>query len=242
MQTQDKMTPPKNCVDCPVFKISLFQNLSTEQLKLLEETKVPVHFKTKEKIIRQGNKNSDVFCMFSGLAKVYSDDASNREHIMTVASRGDAVGVITAIDGKTSRISFEVLNESEACRVPGTTIQTLMSDNTFTKSIIQYLLSILYRHINPTRRGARFSVKERMARVLVDFAKKFGEQTANGVKIMVPLSRKELASLAETVNETAVRTLGELKNDGLITTKAHDIYINDMKKLEELTNCPKESA
>ncbi len=234
------MTPPKHCLNCPVFALSIFHGLDESKLDLIANTKTAVSIKARENVIKQGQKSSDIYCIFSGLTKVYSDDGAKREHIITITGRGDSMGVVSAVDDKNSLTSFEALTDIQACHVPKETIQTLMTDIRFSKSIIEYLLGILYRHINPTRRGARFSVKERMARVLVDFAKRFGEETEAGTQIMVPLSRKELASLAETVNETAVRTLGELKSEGLITTKAHHIYIRDIEKLEALTQAPPE--
>ena len=52
------------------------------------------------------------------------------------------------------------------------------------------------------------SAEIRMAQVLVTLSKKFGQT--------IPLTRQELAELAGTTHETAIRTLSRFREQGLI--------------------------
>ena len=48
---------------------------------------------------------------------------------------------------------------------------------------------------------------------------------------MVTLKRSEIADVAATTTETAIRTLAQLSNDGLIDLSGKQIVVNDFKGL-----------
>ena len=77
-----------------------------------------------------------------------------------------------------------------------------------------------------------FNVRQRMARCLLDLSKIFGEITNKGLKIKLPLSREELASIVGIAPETAIRLVSDFKNNKLIKEENHEIIIIDDEALE----------
>jgi CRP-like cAMP-binding protein len=77
------------------------------------------------------------------------------------------------------------------------------------------------------------SVKNRIAHILVMLSEKFGEQTAHGLLLQLPLSRKDLADMAGTSTETASRIMSRFQEDGLITSGRQWVAINDRNRLKK---------
>lgn len=61
-------------------------------------------------------------------------------------------------------------------------------------------------------------VERRIAHVLLKVAAKCGEETAAGCRISVSLSRQDLAELADTTPESAIRVMSKLTRSGLVET------------------------
>ena len=82
---------------------------------------------------------------------------------------------------------------------------------------------------------ASMSVRERVALTLFELAQRFGGETPDGgVTIQLPLSRSDIAGLAGTVLESAVRQLSELKDEGVIELKGRSILVRNMGTLAHI--------
>lgn len=75
------------------------------------------------------------------------------------------------------------------------------------------------------------SVRRKVANALLVFATK---QSPKGDQCTLTLSRDELAALAGTAKETLIRTLSDLKSEGVIVVKGKSIEIPSLKALEEV--------
>ncbi len=87
------------------------------------------------------------------------------------------------------------------------------------------------------------SIRVNLARLLLILARNYGIRTANGVEI--EFSRNDLAEMAGIHSDTVIRTLAQLKEKDLITTRYHKIKILDERGLEAeaspLTTCLREN-
>ncbi|MBI3764357.1 MAG: Crp/Fnr family transcriptional regulator [Chloroflexi bacterium] len=61
-------------------------------------------------------------------------------------------------------------------------------------------------------------VERRIAHILLKLASKFGEETGEGWAIQASLSRQDIADLADTTIETAIRVMSRFRKDGLVKT------------------------
>ncbi|MGQ9601249.1 MAG: Crp/Fnr family transcriptional regulator [Candidatus Bipolaricaulia bacterium] len=77
---------------------------------------------------------------------------------------------------------------------------------------------------------------ERIARLLLALADRWGEQEDGGLYIGVKLSRSELAELAGVASETASRLLARLRERGILALDGPRIIIRDRGRLAALTS------
>jgi CRP/FNR family transcriptional regulator len=61
-------------------------------------------------------------------------------------------------------------------------------------------------------------VERRIAHILLKLAAKFGEETAEGWVIRTSLTREDIAELADTTVETAIRVMSRFNKGGLVKT------------------------
>jgi CRP/FNR family transcriptional regulator len=75
------------------------------------------------------------------------------------------------------------------------------------------------------------TVRQRVARHLLDLALERGPGHQSGQELVAPVSQKELAEAAGTVREVVVRVLRELRREGVIRTIRNGIVIVDPARL-----------
>jgi len=78
-----------------------------------------------------------------------------------------------------------------------------------------------------------YSVRSRVASVLLSLSDKFGKETADGLRIDAKLDRETMAKLAGTVAESLSRQLTELELENIISREGRYIYVKNRIKLEE---------
>ncbi len=72
------------------------------------------------------------------------------------------------------------------------------------------------------------SVRKKTANTIIKFTEKIKINPKENIKI----SRSDLASVAGVATETFIRTLSELKREGLIDIEGRNIKIKDLNKLK----------
>lgn len=81
---------------------------------------------------------------------------------------------------------------------------------------------------------ARKSLRERAILVLHYLRERFGVRYGQFRMIDIPLTKIDLASLMSTVQESAVRVLSELREDGLISSNGKRVVILDNERLDRM--------
>jgi CRP/FNR family transcriptional regulator, cyclic AMP receptor protein len=75
------------------------------------------------------------------------------------------------------------------------------------------------------------TVRQRVARHLLDLAAQRGPERKAVAEIVVPVSQKKLADAVGTVREVVVRVLRELRRNGVVRTERDCIVILDPARL-----------
>jgi CRP-like cAMP-binding protein len=79
-------------------------------------------------------------------------------------------------------------------------------------------------------------VERRVARQLVKLARRAGVPAAAGVRIVVPLARQDVADMAGTSVETAIRVLSRWRQLGLVCDEGGYLVLTDMTGLAEVAD------
>jgi CRP/FNR family transcriptional regulator len=77
-------------------------------------------------------------------------------------------------------------------------------------------------------------VERRLAHILVKLADRVGRPDPEGVLITIPLSRQDLADMAGTTLETAIRTISRFREQGWVKTRRGGyLVITGLERLQQ---------
>ncbi|HXH61494.1 MAG TPA: Crp/Fnr family transcriptional regulator [Fimbriimonadaceae bacterium] len=76
------------------------------------------------------------------------------------------------------------------------------------------------------------SVEAKIAVILLLLAQSYGEETSAGVRLQMPLMRRDLAEMAGTTVESAIRVFSRWQRSGLVRTDDHYVTIIDTDELK----------
>jgi CRP-like cAMP-binding protein len=155
-----------------------------------------------------------------GRVKMIKHSESGRETILATFGPGQIVGEVGVLVGELYPATAQALEPAVTLSLRRSAyVDLVRSHPELAWALIVELGHRLQRAQEIIRSLAVEKVERRVARVLLRLASASGERLEGGaVRITVPLSRQDIADMAGTVIETAIRTLSRFQRQGLIET------------------------
>jgi CRP-like cAMP-binding protein len=139
------------------------------------------------------------------------------------------------LEGVPYKETAEALEPSEVSSITRDAFEQLMNNNT---SVVRDFVRLLAGNVHQMEEQliglAYNSLRKKVAEALMVLHKKYGKESATNPAINI--SRDNLASLAGTAKESLIRTLGDFRDEGLISLQGSDIIVLQEKKLANLVN------
>jgi CRP-like cAMP-binding protein len=182
-------------------------------------------------IFREGDPPSHLWLIVRGLVKVVRR-AGDRDLILEILGPKDTFGEVAVYDG--------IPYPATAISAKATTVLCIPRDDFFTAlerhpQLTRGLLRELTRHLRLVTQRldelTKAGIDRRIALLLVRLAERIGQARADGTFVPVTLSRKDLAELAGTTIETAIRIMSRWSKRGLVLTKKDGFVIPDVAAL-----------
>lgn len=199
------------------------------ELKKLTENREIRHFKKKTEVYREGDFPLYLYYVTKGKVKAFKTNDDGKELIVNLYHEGDFVGYVDLIQDSNFTETVETIEDAEVCLIPKKDFNTLLHQN---PQVAQKFIQLLSKNIKENESNllklAYNSVRKRVSEALLRFA----QDNQAPMKI----SREDLASIAGTSLETAIRTLSDFKDEKLIDIESGKISIVNIDKLKRLRN------
>jgi len=224
----------EDCHFCKMQQKSVFSALTDSELTELNEAKVCQKFLKGEYVFHEGAYPRGLFCVHNGKLKVVRVSSNGKEQIVHLAKSGDVMGYRALLSGGKYSCSGIAIEESVLCYIPKTVFLSLIEKSHKLAIRVLHMLSVELEvaEKNITDLGI-LPVRQRIAKSLIILAENYGYKE-DKCTLNIALSREEIANLAGTTRETAIRILSSLSEEKLITLNAKTIKINNHTKLAEL--------
>lgn len=162
-----------------------------------------------------------------GRVKMIKHSESGRETILATFGPGQVVGEVGALAGEAYPATAQVLEPAVTLSLRRDAYSALLREHPeLAWVLIQELGRRLQQAHEKIRSLAVEKVERRVARLLLRMANTTGERLeAGAVRITVPLSRQDIADMAGTVVETAIRTMSKFQKQGWIETQEGHIVL-----------------
>lgn len=206
-----------------------------EALRQLSEERAIKAYRKKENIYTEGAYPKGVYFISKGKVKTLRTNPDGKELITGLYNAGDFVGYLALLEEAKYPDSAVALENAEICLIPKDDFFALIFRNPeVSRKFIQLLSNDLASREEQLLRLAYNSVRKRVAEALVTLYDKYS--TAPGGAFSLNLSREDLANMVGTSSETAIRTLSDFKDEGLVDVKGGTVTIRDYDRLRSMKN------
>lgn len=219
--------------------LSLFASLTDGARASIANRFERIAFERDEVIVFEGAPPDWLYVVLDGFVKLVKHSDDGREIILHVATRGDMIGGVSAFGRRPHPFTAQAMVPSVALRAAGPDFAALMKDHPDVASqTVTLLIDELTEAHETAKSLATERVERRIARQLVKLTTKLGRPTPGGVEIAVPLARQDVADLAGTTVESAIRVLSRWRRAGLVRTVDGRLVVEDMARVRALAEEP----
>lgn len=200
-----------------------FKRLPETERRRLAQSAREVRYAKGETLFRAGQQADAVWIVRTGRVHLMNYLAGGKVSTTCVMAPSETFCCLPALDRKAYPADAVAALDSTVVRIPLEAFhQALSRSAAFTQDTL-CLFCDRMRQVEHKGCMIYESAEARLAEVLLGLAKKFGAT--------VPLTRQELAELAGTTQETAIRALSRFKRQGLIRSSRGKTTILDSDKL-----------
>ncbi len=207
--------------------IEPFKRLGSVERKRVAQHAQERRYAKGETIFREGQPSEAVWVVKSGRVHLMKFLAAGKVSTTCVMTAGDPFCCLPALDRKPYPVDAVAAEDSVVLRIPQDVFHQAMDRSPAFSQETLCLFCDRLRQVEHKSCMVYKPAEQRLAEVLLTLGKKFGAT--------IPLTRHELAEIAGTTNETAIRTLSRFGKAGLIRSSRGKTTILNREKLSALS-------
>ena len=201
-------------------RFAIFQGIAKKELlkvtSLFEEKIIPAH----TTFIKEGSTSDELYCILSGLVRIYNLHESGKEVTVTIRMPGEVIGEMAILNDKPRSASAESLEEVHVLVIKKKDLITVLDLYPSVGLHILRILSERLREAIHTQKLSSFApLEERIYHILTILSEYF---SSDGVK----LTHEQLSVLVNATQPRVTEALNELQKHNKISLFRKRILIN----------------
>jgi len=226
--------PDQPSVISVIGACSMLNPLTEAEAQSLADQSFMAYAERGEIIWLAGSPSHIVAVVGSGFVKMTRTTPQGSEVAIELLGPGQCLGLIVAIEGREYPLSAIAVTNSWYLKIPTRALLDVYNSNLNLRDhIVRSLGPRLRKAHDMMARMSTGKVEQRIAAVLLILADSYGDTTADGTRIAVPLTRQDLAEMAGTTVETSIRVMSRFQKEGIVSTDKQVITIRDSAALSE---------
>jgi len=220
-----------NCEGCEL-KSLFYGYFTAAETEYFCSRKAENEYKKGAIIIRAGDLIDDFIYLKEGLVKLYRIGYNGKEQIICFALPLDFVSLLSIFSEKKYNYSVAALENSVTCNIKLNEIKDIVMNNGgFALSLMEKVNKASDRIILNLLELKEKRLYGRVAYILLYFSKNVYKSKS----FDLPVSRKEIAEYIGMTVENVIRTLSDLRKDGIIKIYGTNIEIMDEERLSRIS-------
>lgn len=217
-------------------KVPFFEGLSPAELETVACVMIERFYPKGTVLFFEGDKGEALFVIRQGRIKISKASVDGREQILHILKDGDIFAEVILFDQGPYPATAEAVEDSTCWLLRSTDMGKLLQSQPL---LAVTLLKIMSRRLRQAqlliRDLALHDAYGRLAGLLLQFSRREGKKTADGMLLDLELTRQEMASMIGTSRETVTRILSRFQKDGILKLDKQRIIIRDEEKLCDWT-------
>ncbi len=212
-----------------VSLVPIFNHLEEDQIEEIMGVTHSVSYKKGGIIYHAGDKSDSLYIVSKGKIKIYRLSESGKEQLIRILQEGDFTGELSLFNESIHEAYAETMEDTEVCTVKRQELQKLLLK--YPTISLKLLNEFSNRLGQSEKQTARFATEKADTRLALYLLERMVHHK-NITEVILPMSKKDLASYLGTTPETISRKLFEMEEAGLIRQKPHRrIEITDIEGL-----------
>ena len=209
----------------------IFSAVSEEELAELAGPAARRSFAPGEFVFWEGDAPDSFYIVIEGRVKVLKHSSLGKEFIIAFFGPGEMFGEVAVFQDRPYPASAQAAADTKVLRIRREDFLSFVSQR---PQVVLRIISVLGERLRDAQgrlkdlAGER--VEQRLAHTLLMLSVKLGAT--------LPFTRQEIADMAGTTTETAIRFISRLKDGGIIRSERGRITILDKTKLRLLSEGP----
>lgn len=227
-----------NCGECRVRAERIFCNMTTSAVSALDSVKFTGLYPKGSLLFVEGEDPRGVFILCSGRAKLTTSSTEGKTLIVKIAEPGEVLGASATILGKPYEVSAETIEPSQLNFIKRDDFLKFLGTHSEACMHTAQQLSEKYHAAQREIRslGLSQTTSEKLARLLLDWCDRTGEETTRGMRLKVLLTHEEIAQMIGTTRETVTRLLSDFKRKKIIDVKGSSLFVTNKPQLEQMVS------
>ena len=211
-----------------LVRTELFKKLTPAQRQRVATVSREKRYAKGETLFRQGDPADAVFLVKEGRVHLMKFLEGGQASTTCVMTPGETFCCLPALDRRPYPVDAIAAVDSVVLRIPTSVFHELLHENSsFLQASLCFFCDRL-RQVEARGCAIHDSVERRLASELLTLSKKFGPT--------IPLTKHELAELANTTVETTIRVLSQLKRQGILKSSRGSTTILKPERLKTLAS------
>lgn len=229
MDTREPISDP---LDAVLLAAPLLEALDSESASHLRAAMTRRTVPRGHVIFSEGQKGDRLFVVLDGKVKISRSSVDGRENILSVLGPSELFGELSLFDPGPRTATASALTEATMASLDHEELREWLPTR---PEVAEQLLAALARRLRRTNEAMAdlvFSdVPGRVAKALLDLARRFGQPTSDGVRVQHDLTQEELAQLVGASRETVNKALADFAGRGWLRLDARSVLLLDRERL-----------
>lgn len=207
-------------------EMPILSSLSQSDWEKVKHLFIEKHFGKDEYIFFEGGPSSWIGVVLEGRVKMIKHSENGKDVVLDLIAPGEMLGEMAAFNGEPYPATAQAMEP---------TVVAIIHQDDYLRLLKQYpaLALRMIEELGRRLREAQETIKSmaververRIARILLKLAATTGLSSEEGIVIEMPLTRQDIAEMAGTTVETAIRTMSKFRKRGLVQTKRGRVTI-----------------
>lgn len=208
-------------------KVPLFENVDDAELARISSLLVEKSFPKDAHIVSRDESGDAMYVISKGRVKVSIQGDGGREVILNILKAGDFFGEMSLLDDLPRSANVVAAEDSRVLILKRDGFREhVFKSPTTALNVMAELSRRLRRADELISNLALLDVYSRVAHIMIDLAKRDGEEVEEGILIRERPTQQDIASMIGTSRETVSRVLSEFQRRGFVEMRGREILLS----------------
>ena len=230
------MAQPQRDVKRTALRTSpLFKAMQPEEVDAILDFATERRFRRGQVVFQKGDTGSSMMAVLSGRVRISAVNADGKEITLNVINPGEVLGEIALLDGQPRSADASAIEDTVLLVVERRNFLPFLTNN---QQLASRLLAVLCEKLRSTSLAleqiALFDLEARLARLILKLAADYGRPSADGTRIEMKLSQRDISNLVASSRESVNKQLAIWRDSGVLAIEDGRIIVRRSEDLEAL--------